>query len=550
MRRRAVALLALSACALAALAAAAVIILPRVLFPPAIDVPALLERLDGDLAQGSLSTARDEMLALKTFPRGEADILRILKRALAVSRAGGDWTVLQAVSAPALASRPSSRDIRAVAAYSQLRTGRLAEAEKTLSTGSLPPSAGEFLRGEAALRRGSPWTGSDALTRDLLALRRSTDAAAYASAALRTGDQRLFLDAALLSMGAGRVDQALTLVKERLDDTQFAEPSAAILYDAGDDNGALGRLSALEAVRGKTARTSFLAADALQAIGHFPESAARLAEGVDLDPGLSWIPYADLAYDAAVEGRYAEADEHISDGLRRFPGSRELVMARARLAVKRGDPGQALSILQPVLKADPGNVDAALLALDLQSPSLSPEARRARLWKLFNVNPVDSRALSSLLDALFAVQDWEGAAIALRQREAAGGATDAGLLLLQGTVAAMQGDAARAVALFQKASAVRPDGKARFDMALVLLSTGNTRGAVSSVDMAALEFDRAGDAAIRDAFQSRVMEVRGEALLLGGNARGAQTALAQSLRLDPTNLRASLVLRKLAGTVP
>jgi len=531
-------------------AAGAVLLLHRLLAPAGIDVDSLVARLDGELASGAVGTARGDLGALRALPRSEGDLLRILRRARAVGSATGDWNPLQSLAARALSLRPGSAALRAVAAYADLRAGRLSDAERTLAHGRLPEDAAAMLRGETALRRGLPWAGADALTRDVLSLRGIEDPAAYSGAALRAGDDRLSLDAALLFMGEGSTEKARLIVEETLGSSPFDDAASAILYDSGDSVGALRRLELVRAMRGDTARIALFSADILQSLGRRGEAEQRLLQSVSLDPEASWTAWADLAYDAAARGDEAAADQRIATGLAHFPHSPELVIARARLALKRGDPGQALVILQPLLKEEPGNVDATLLSLDIVAPSLSPEARRARLWKLYNLNPADPRAFSSLMEALLGVQDWQGASIAIAQREAAGGQPDADLLLIQGVVQGMQGQVAEAVRLFQRAAEARPDGSARYDMALVLLASGNTRGALESLDTAELEYQKAGDPARQAGFASRVLEVRGEALMLEGRSSAARTALTRALAEDPGNLRASLLLRKLEGAGP
>ena len=63
--------------------------------------------------------------------------------------------------------------------------------------------------------------------------------AVYASAALRTGDRGLSLDAALLHMTQGSPAAAGLIVQSALVDAPFDEPAAFILYDAGDFEAAL-----------------------------------------------------------------------------------------------------------------------------------------------------------------------------------------------------------------------------------------------------------------------------------------------------------------------
>jgi tetratricopeptide (TPR) repeat protein len=177
---------------------------------------------------------------------------------------------------------------------------------------------------------------------------------------------------------------------------------------------------------------------------------------------------------------------------------------------------------------------------------LSPEKYRAELWKLFNRVPADTATFSLLSAALIAARDWEGAGAAVRQHQAAGGTADPGeLLLVQGMVAAMTGDFTGAAAAFRAAETSVKDGRARYDLALVLLSRGNTHAAIQELGAAADEYGARGDPAHQGPVLSRIETLMGEARMLEGDEAGAHGALARALALEPGNMRAGLLLRKL-----
>jgi tetratricopeptide (TPR) repeat protein len=523
-------------------AAAAVLVLPRILRPSAVDVNALVSRLDADLGGGYLATAREELMGLRDLPGSENDLVRIIKRAVRLGAASGDYGPLWSVASRALRARPRSAPIRAAAAYADMRTGRLADAEKALKGGPLPPGTGDALRGETAIRRGQPWSGEDSLTRDLLALETSREPGAYAAAALRTGDARIALDAALLAMGAGSVASARSIVGSELGGSRWDGPAAAILYDASDDTGALARLQRLATEQSDHAETALLAADVLVSLGRPADAEQSITRGLAIKPDISTVPYLDLAWFATLKNDLELARQRLVEGLGWFPRAASLSVALARVDAAEGHDEDAVNVLNAVLTREPGNVDASLLLLDLKAASLSPEAYRARLWKLSNVNPSDLTVLSALLSSLIAAQDWTGVSIALRQNEAAGGSPSADLLLLKGMASAMAGDGSSALAFFQKAGAARRDGAAAFDSALVQLAQGRAEAALGSLDAAAAENERKGN---QPAFLSRVMQLRGEAYMLQNNLPAARTALERARELDPANLRATLILSKL-----
>jgi tetratricopeptide (TPR) repeat protein len=546
VNRRAVALVAAGVTTAALAAGAFFLFVPH---GSTVSIDAAVQSIDEELAGGYLEAARGELAAVTALPRQEPDILRLLKRAYRLGAAGGDWSPLDALAAQALRMHPRSAQIRAVAAYASLRAGRLAEADRTLARGGLPLEVGSLLKGEAALRRGEPWPAADGLTRDLVALESSDDPAAYAAAALRAGDARLSLDAAVLAMSTGRGDVARSIASSALRESRWNEPAALILFDAGDSTGALARLDAMRPFAPGRTDLELVAADVLYSLGRFPDAQAAIENALAARPDISWVPYADLSYLAGLSGHRDTARAWIARGLTAIPGSPELSLALARIEAETGDTGSAVAMLTGLLRTDPTSVDASLLLLSLQAPQLSPEAYRARMWKLFNTHPSDPSVLRDLVTALVAVQDWDGVSLAFRQNEVAGGAPDAGELLVQGMAAAMRGDADGAIRLFNRAAAGSRDGIARFDAALVMLREGRAAAALAALDAAAEENAHSGPAGAGDAFLARVEEARAEANMILNNLPAARTALEKASRLDPASLRVTLLMKKLEAPV-
>jgi thioredoxin-like negative regulator of GroEL len=528
----------------AALLAAAVLLFLRPNPAPSPELRLMLPRLDAAISGGSLSTAKEILASVQSVPAGELDQLSLLKRAFQVGRETGDFSVLSDLSTRALALNGRSEQVRAVAAYAALRSGRVSDGQKILGRSPAAGSGGELLKGEAVLRGGSVWKGSDGLTRDLIALEESQSPAAFAAAAVRTGERRLTLDAALLAMRQGSPDAALRLVRD-LDDARFDEPVGLMLYDGGDFTAAVSRLERRDHEKPGIAATGLVLADIFAAAANSAQSERWLFKTLQAAPSLSWTPYANLSLFAAQRGDMAAAGRQLDDGLAFFPRSRELRFMKARVDILAGDHRAAESILGEVLADRPSDSEAALLLLGLQSAEMSPEAVRARLWNLFNLAPSDPSVFDTLASSLIAAQDWEGMQIAMKQHQASGGQPDARALLLQGLAAAMQADDALATAAFRRSALLAKDGMARFNLALVLLRRGAARAALAELDGAAEEVQETAPPGGRARLLSRVETMRGAARLLDGDIPGAGSALSRARALDPRNLRAGLLLRKL-----
>jgi hypothetical protein len=459
---------------LLACGALALFLLPKSQKTP--DAAAVLAPIDRAIAGGYLSTAEEALRSLRTLPQGEHDLLAILKRAFDVCSATGDYGVLADLGAKALARQGRSASIRTVAAYGALRAGRVAEAQKILARGALDGGAGDGLRAELALRSGGPGAGLDSLARELLALEGSRDASLYEKAALRTGDHRLHLDAALLQMEAASPARAQLIAQAELVDAAYDEPAANISYDSGDFPAAVTKLLRLDASRPGRAEVGFLLADAYQGQGMLAETERSLVRSIALGPRLSWTPYFDLAFLALQRSDTGLAGRRLAEGLAFFPGSVDLARAQAALLQKTGDTAKAVSVLSKLAEEHPENAAVVLQLLQLQAPGISPEQYRARLWKLYNRVPADATVFGALCTALIAAHDWEGAGEAVRQYGDAGGggqstgggsgggaqltvgAVDKDLLLLQGMVAEMRGDTKGALEAFSRSEALGRDG--------------------------------------------------------------------------------------------
>jgi len=529
------------------LAAGAALFLILIPAPPKArsELQSVLHSLDAAISAGAFTAARDLLEGVKTLPTTEDDLLRLLKRAFEVGSATGDYGMMSRFSLKALATAGGSPRIRAITVFACLRSGGLADAEKVIARGPLPAPAGDLLKGEAVLTRGGKWEPADPVYRDLLALEHTQAPDAFAAAAHHTGDARLSLDAALLAMQSGSAAQAQRIAEGELGAAVFDEPAAAIFYDGGDFKTAIQRLKRLDTDRPDRADVALTLADSCQALGMTADAEKSLLRALPRAPALTWTVYANLAFYANARGDTALAGRRLKDGLAFFPLSRELRLSQARLDSRLGETDAAISILSKLASENPEDGEVALFLLDQQAPGLSPEEYRARLWKAFDRVPSDNAIFSALSTALIASHDWEGAEIAVDQHAAAGGSAGQQLLLAEGMIAAMRGNDAAASDAFRRAAAVAGDGIARYDLALVLLRRGSGKAAMAELGTAADEYERRGNPGERSEVLSRIQMLTGSARLLDGDESGARDAFLRSLALNPRNLHAALLLRKL-----
>jgi len=517
----------------AALAAAYFVLLP-LLFPRP-GISSQLAVIDSAIAGGYLSTAQAELLAIRTLRRNESDAMRVLKRAFTLSRQAGDFRVLAIMADRALTSGIRTPNVRGVATYAYLRTGRLADAEATARAG-LPAGAGDLLRGEVSLMRGSAWQGSDSLTRELLALETSRRPSDFLAAARSVDDKRINLDAALLFLEHGDLGRAHSVAAASLTDAAFDLPAALIAYDFGDFKNAIQRLTRLQGRGRPRADNALLLSDCYRALGMNIEYDAALREALRLDPRISWTPYADLAVVAQAKGDIPGARNFLAKGRAVFPASRELVLALARLCVATGHTPAALGLLDALVVQRPDDAEAALLLLSLRSPGMTAQAHLVELWKLFDRLTSDPRVFLSLESALIALHDWDGADLAAHEHEIAQGGLDADAVSIRAVIQEIRGEKQQAAESFELAVADGGNGKSRYNLAVLLLHQGNAQEALAQLDEAGLTDNRTA---------ARIETLRGRCLLATGNLAGARSAFLRARGIDPHDMRAGLELRKL-----
>ena len=513
---------------------------------PAPGIEAGLLAVDNAIAGGYLSTARAALLEIR--PRNEADALRVLKRAYVLSGKAGNYDLLATAADGAQGSVPSSASVRLVAAYAYLRVGRLSDAEAAAGKG-FPPGAGDLLRGEISLKRGAAWPGSDSVSRRLAGLESSRQPADFLAAAGMVDDPRLSLDAALLMLEKGNVAGAQRVSASSLQDPSFDEPAGLIAYDAGDFPAAASRLRRLEgrlqAAGFPRADLDLLLADCYHVLGRNEDATGALQDAIRLDLKASWTPYADLGLMAEQRGNAAAAAEIFGQGRAAFPGSRDLALLSAHLDVSQGNADAAIAILDALVSQRPQDAEAALFLLGLKAPSLTAQAYRVQLWKLFDRLTADQTVFLTLAAALVASHDWDGAAIAIHQHELAAGTQDAGTLTYRGAVEAMEGREEQAARTFQQAAALENGGKARFDLAVLLFHQGQAQEALTELAVAAQQAASGSDSTPDALFAARIQTLRGLCLKKSGDLAGARNAFLKARALDPHQLEAGFEIRKL-----
>jgi hypothetical protein len=504
-----------------------------------------LAAVDADISGGFIDRASATLSRLHRLPRGEAELLSVLKRGYLIGKADGDFALLASLSRAAVAVNRRSPRLRAAAAYGFLRSGSPAEALAVLSRGAGPGDLAADLRGEASVRTGGKTLPGAGLSAQLADLEGSRDPAAFQALAARSGEAGLLLDAALLKMAAGEPLEGARLAAGLPGVPVFDEAAGLMAYDAGDYPQAVSRLARRVMTPGRTAELLVVFGDLQAMLGHSASSEEAYGEALGMDPGVSWTPYLDMARFASARGNEREASAYRLRARQLFPDREEVFLESARAAAAAGDGTAAEAVLAALLARRPGSLKAELMALAFRAPRLSPEAYRGRIWRIFDAHPGDEAAALALLEALASVRDWAGVAEAARGYETASGErTQPQVLLYRGLAAAMTGDLPLAEELLSRvAGPLR--GMAGYDTALVLLAQGKAAEARALLPSVSDTLAAGKSGTERGTLLALVQARAAQASVMAGDRDGGRRAAARALALDPANSVARLLARKL-----
>ncbi len=508
----------------------------------------LLREADYSISLGYFPRAEDQLSQALDRAGSEYTLLRVLKRADTMARAGGSFLFYRGLARRAAERIPGARSLRAVFAYACLRSGRPMDQRtvRALERALQAPARQEDLAGLAAEASFSGWPVAlpprEKLTPRLAALASlppERGAERVEQAAGELGDPRVLLDAVLLWMQEGRPERALQLSRTLPAERPYAEVRALVAYDAGKPAESLADLE-----WAGPDRPDLLAvrADLLRQLGRRDAAAAAYRDLIAAHPGFSPLPYRALAGLLEQGGGRQAALDVLAQGARRFPQNPAALLAYAEALARRGDRPQAGTVLQRALAAEPENPQARLLALTLEGDRGRPYT--SRLWGLFNASPGSRPIFDALFLSLLHSADLEGARMALEEhRRSAPGPPGAGLLELEGLLAALQGSDAEAAALLQRSLQVRDDWRVRCNLAAVQAHSGSLREASDTLMKAeALLSPGAQTAGRRSLIRARLAEV----LLRLGDPAAARRECEYALDLDPANHQARLILRVIA----
>jgi hypothetical protein len=521
-------------------------------------VQEILVDIDYELSMGYYRKALEGLNRAVSAAQGEYNLLRVLKRAYAISDNLKDSSVFLTAAREAWEKIPGSKDLAKAYLFSAIRS-QLDPAGRTLLSGATSDRDIQYLQVEAYLR-GSlaelPLQRREGALEELLSLTEQRDPVELQRQGTRLDEPRLYLDAALLWMKEGQPGAALAALERYPDNTLFVEPGIYIAYDAGYGEKALRYLHSHPEAQDRS-DLLIMEADLNLLLGNRQEAVRLYRRIISVDPDYSWVPYLNLAGLVEADGDEATAHHFRQIAFQSFPETAEVVLSYAQSLSRRSGKDRAAELVVKYLEWEPGDIEANLLLLDLKDTASSPALYEAALWKLFNQFPGSRKLCETLFLYLLEFNDLEGAEAVLRHYElAAGGANAPWFLDYRAVLAALGRNYSTAVALIRKRLVVQDSWRARYNLALILAEAGQAREAIDELIAAenALTAGRQSapqqEPAVREqqnSFRSRIRSKIGEQYLALGDETAARRECEYALDLDVSNFHAHRILRILAG---
>jgi tetratricopeptide (TPR) repeat protein len=406
-----------------------------------------------------------------------------------------------------------------------------------------------LLRAEAALRLGDRSQLPPHDEEHLLFLLERTDAAEIARWGQKEAERRLLVDASLIYLEDGHMQEALMIARDQIEDVEHDRFYATVAYDAGDFEQAEQRLKRYIAAHGGNTEIRLLLADVQLLSGGLEEAQQNYREVLsDHVSDLQAVALLNYAWILGRKGRSESAMALLQHGNRQFGSDVRigLELAKAYVGISGSDSSegssQAVETLRRLTGRHPENLALAFLLFRLDTDRPDPRSYQSWLWRAFTADPTDERLCRYLMWYLLGLGDISGVRLALRTFEGAGGdRKHPGILHVRGLAEALQGNDEAALGHLNESLSIAEDLRVLYNRAVIHLNLNNLRAAEQdlwrAIDLLGM---RERESRLEATIRSRIGEIQ----FRKGNRRAAIRELRYALEFDPTHPYALLLLEE------
>jgi tetratricopeptide (TPR) repeat protein len=505
------------------------------------DIMSSLAKIDGFIAKANISEAEAELSRIFKKANTSDGLLRILKRSYQLAVLKNNYESFKELALKALAHISGNEKLAVVAMYASLRAGDI-NSVVAISSKLKSSDLTSSLMAETLLRGKLENAG---MQNPLLELEASQDPARFIDTAGQYKEPRLYLDAALLYAGQGRYADAFTLCEEYLPGDRFNEPAGLIAYDAGKYSAAFVRLKELLRREPERKDVVVILGDVSLRLDRIGDAVYYYEKAIKTDPAYSVIPFVNLAYLALRRQDTAHAIDILQKAQAVFPTSKPVILELAKLLQTQNKNAEAIALVSAYLEQNPGDFEAGLLHVYLEWGEISPRQYRIKLRELFNSDPENAASCRILAWYLIAAGEQESALTVLQEYETATKENHLPWILhIKGVIRALDGDTKEAARLLEESLLLKDDWQVRYNYAMVLYTLGSLKSAEDN-------FRRIIDFFERENLQeynpviSRVRTKIGYIQMQKGNEKSAKLEFEYALQLDPGNVEAFRLLKKL-----
>ncbi len=477
---------------------------------------------------------REALLKLKHIDTARLDLTefkRYLKRVFQVSKNTENYSLFRVKAFNAVKQYPQDRELQVLYLFSLIKTESYKDA-RAYSNKSTKNEALDTLKWELFLldtdNTDLKSTGSGS---PFLSLN-SNDSAVYEQAAAETDNIGFLYDEALLYLGEGLSGKAYAILKKLPE--KYKERTVLLFYSAYQENKYTEALTILNTYDlGFSIKTILLyKSDLMMHLKRYEQAETAYIDFIHLYPEGSWIPYANLAWIAALKSDTKQLPA-ILKGLEYFPHNPDLLYSIVAYLESVKDTKNALSIIKKYGNKDPV-LDAVMLRLQ---GNLEPDLYIARLQEIVlaeNVSDQIKKYYCTFLVKTGHMGTLQNYITALEKQ----GQSSHWLLFFKALVEVNKGSLDTASDLFTKLYPAQRDWTVVFDAALTQYYNNNYKKALELFQSAESEVST-------NSTRSEIRTFTALSLEKLGNSKRAVKELHYALELDNKNNRAYLELNKL-----
>jgi len=369
-----------------------------------------LQNIDGLMGQGYFLQAREDLLEIISKTKKDSQWLRVLKRGYYISEYLEDPQFLYELSRTAGKRAKEEEKILPFLIYSANRTGRFSQSIDLAET--LKDPRWSSLKSLTFLYEDPLKAADFTADEEIAGLLRSQITDSYEKirlAAENTGDNRLWLDSALLSALQGNRENTLDNINKMTEKEPYAEILSRLYWDL--DDLALSGFYLNQALLRYPSRLDLLQmrGDLALVQGDRPTAETIYQDLIQKEPNRSWVPYYNLGLLYQQQNQLQRGIEILEEGYDYFPQNPEIYLFLIELLAFTEQHMEARLLMEE----HRDNTEVALLEVKWYPTMESPRKRTARLWDLYNEDQTKEGVAQYLIWNSLSLGDLEGGRLAL-----------------------------------------------------------------------------------------------------------------------------------------